>query len=103
MTRNPLLKGLEPVHPGAILREDALPALGKPKSKIAELLGISRQTLHDILTEKQPVTPGMALRLGKLLGNGPDVWINLQRKYDLYMAEQELEKEIAKIPTLTAA
>jgi addiction module HigA family antidote len=68
----------------------------KPKSKIAELLGISRQTLYDILAEKQPVTPGMALRLGKLLGNGPYVWINMQKKYDLYMAEQELKKRSPK-------
>ena len=56
-----------------MLREDVLPALGKSKTEIARLLGVSRQTLYDILDEKQPVTPGMALRLGKLLGNGPDL------------------------------
>jgi antitoxin HigA-1 len=103
MAANSLLKGIAPVHPGAILREDVLPALGKTKTEIASLLGVSRQTLHDILAEKQPVTPGMALRLGKLLGNGPDVWLSLQRKHDLHMAERELAKEIAKIPTLSAA
>jgi addiction module HigA family antidote len=103
MTRNKLLKGLAPTHPGEMLREDVLPALGKPKTEIADLLGISRQTLYDILAEKQPVTPGMALRLGKLLGNGPEFWINLQRAFDLHAAEQELKVEIAKIPTLSAA
>jgi antitoxin HigA-1 len=103
ITKNPLLKGLKPAHPGAILREDVLPALGKPKNTIAALLGISRQTLHDILIEKQPVTPAMALRFGKLLGNGPDLWSNLQRKYDLHIAEKKLKKEIANIPTLSAA
>jgi addiction module HigA family antidote len=100
---NPLLKGITPAHPGAILREDVLPALDRPKKEIAELLGVSRQTLYDILAEKQPVTPGMALRLGKLLGNGPEVWLNLQRKHDLHTAGRELAKVIAKIPTLSAA
>jgi len=45
----------------------------------------------------------MALRLGKLLGNGPELWINLQRKFDIYIAEHVLAKEIAKIPPLSAA
>jgi addiction module HigA family antidote len=100
---NPLLKGIAPAHPGAVLREDVLPALDRTKTEIAALLGVSRQTLYDILAEKQPVTPAMALRLGKLLGNGPEVWLNLQRKHDLHAAERELAKEIAKIPTLSAA
>jgi antitoxin HigA-1 len=103
MSRNRLLRGLKPMHPGEMLREDVLPALGKSKTEIARLLGISRQTLYDILDEKQPVTPGMALRLRKLCGNGPDLWINLQRAYDLAIAERELAGEIRKIPMLTAA
>jgi len=98
-----LVRGLKPMHPGEMLREDVMPALGKPKAEIARLLGISRQTLYDILDEKQPVTPGMALRLGKLLGNGPDLWINLQRAYDLATAERALAGEITPIPTLSAA
>ncbi len=103
MTKNPLLRGLPPVHPGELLREDVLPALGRPKAEIARLLGVSRQTLYDILAEKQPITPAMALRIGKLCGNGPDLWINMQRAYDLDVAEKELGREIEKIPTLTAA
>lgn len=91
------------MHPGELLREDILPALGKPKTEIAKLLGVSRQTLYDILDEKQPVTPAMALRLGKLCGNGPDLWLNLQRRYDLWKAELEIGKDVAKIPTLSAA
>ncbi|MFI5013518.1 MAG: HigA family addiction module antitoxin [Hyphomicrobiales bacterium] len=61
------------MHPGELLREEILPALDRPKTEIAKLLGVSRQTLYDILEEKQPVTPIMALRLGKLCGNGPDL------------------------------
>jgi addiction module HigA family antidote len=90
------------MHPGELLREDVLPALGRSKVEIARLLGISRQTLYDILAEKQPVTPGTALRLGKLLGNGPTLWLNLQRRYDLWQAEREIESEIDAMPTLTA-
>jgi antitoxin HigA-1 len=103
MSRNRLVRGLKPMHPGEMLREDVMPALGKSKSEVARLLGISRQTLYDILDEKQPVSPAMALRIGKLLGNGPELWINLQRAYDLAIAERELAGEIKKIPTLPAA
>jgi addiction module HigA family antidote len=95
-----LLRGLRPTHPGELLREDVLPALGKSKTEIARLLGVSRQTLHDILTEKQPITPQMALRIGKLCGNGPEIWLNMQNAYDLDVALAELEAVIAAIPTL---
>jgi addiction module HigA family antidote len=57
-------KRLPAMHPGELLREDVVPALGRPRVEIARLLGISRQTLHAILTERAPVTPEMALRLG---------------------------------------
>jgi len=98
-----LLSGLAPTHPGEMLREDILPALGRPKTEIARLLGVSRQTLYDILNEKQPVTANMALRLGKLCGDGPRIWMAMQQAYDISRAEQELSDEIDKIPTLTAA
>jgi len=103
MTRNPLTAGLRPVHPGELLREDVIPAFKRPKTEIARLLGISRQTLYDILEERQPITAPMALRIGKLCGDGPEIWVAMQREYDLRMAERELASEIAKIPTLTAA
>lgn len=102
MARN-LTCGLAPMHPGELLREDVLPALARPKAEIARLLGISRQTLYDLLGEKQPVTAQMALRLGKLCGNGPDIWLNLQKRYDLTMAERELGDALDAIPLLKAA
>jgi addiction module HigA family antidote len=103
MPRNPLLKGLKPMHPGEHLREDILPALGRPRTEIAKLLGISRQTLYDVLTEKQPVTANLAVRLGKLCGDGPDIWLRMQQMYDRETAERELKDVIARIPTLHAA
>jgi addiction module HigA family antidote len=90
------------MHPGELLREDILPALARPRAEIARHLGVSRQTLHAILTERAPVTPEMALRLGKLCGNGPDLWLNLQSRYDLERLNKIKGAEIAAIPTLAA-
>ena len=95
--------GLRPVHPGEMLREDVLPALGKPKAEIARLLGVSRQTLYDVLNEKQPITANLALRIGKLVGGGPEIWLRMQQAYDLEIAERKLKKELKAIPTLQAA
>lgn len=100
MNMNPLLAGLAPTHPGELLREDLLPALGLSKAEIARLLGISRQTLHDVLAQRQPVTPAMALRLAKLLGSSPQMWVNLQRDYDLGVLTVSMQEELAAIPTL---
>jgi addiction module HigA family antidote len=103
MAANPLLKGLASMHPGEFLREEILPAIGKPKAEIARLLGVSRQTLYDILGERQPVTPAMALRLGKMFGDGPGIWLRMQQSYDLALAEKRLGKKLGSIPTLHAA
>ncbi|MGY3471081.1 addiction module HigA family antidote [Bradyrhizobium sp. LM6.11] len=67
-----------PVHPGAVLREDMLPASGKTKVEIARLLGISRQHLHDIMEEKKPLSPEVAVRVGKLFGGGAGIWVRMQ-------------------------
>jgi addiction module HigA family antidote len=93
--RHPSIK---PLHPGAALREDILPAIAKPKAEIARLLGISRQALYDILNE---ITAEMAVKIGKLCGNGPDLWVNLQRTYDLWHAQRRVD--VSKIPTLHEA
>ena len=84
-----------------MLREVVLPELGKSKTAIAKALGISRQTLYDILNEKQPVTPEMAVRIGKLCGNGPSLWLSMQTAYDLWHAERTVD--VSNIPTLEVA
>jgi antitoxin HigA-1 len=66
-------------------------------------LKVSRQTLNAILHGEAPVTAAMALRLGKLCGNGPELWVNLQARYDLDRLSRELGDELADIPTLNAA
>lgn len=103
MSNRSIKRGLEPMHPGELLREEVLPALRRSKTEIAELLGVSRQTLYDILREKKPVTPDMALRIGKLCGNGPDLWLTLQARYDLARSQKRLGAEIRRIPTLQVA
>lgn len=91
---------IDPAHPGEILREDVLPALSMSRTAVAEALGISRQTLYAILNERQPVTAGMAVRFGKLFGNGAGFWIDLQRRHDLARAEREVD--LSGIPTIEA-
>jgi addiction module HigA family antidote len=101
MDRDSVRNGLTAMHPGELLREDVLPALARTRAEIARLLGISRQTLHAILTERAAVTPEMALRLGKLCGNGPELWLALQTRYDLQQLRQSKRSEIDAIPTLS--
>ena len=78
-----------PTHPGALLREDILPALKLPKTALANALGISRQHLHDILRERKPVSAEVAVRLGAAFGDGPDVWLRMQAAYDAWHASRK--------------
>ena len=94
--RQPLKR--EPTHPGEILREDVLPALRMNVSQAARELGVSRQLLHRILAGKAPVTPEMAVRLGKWAGNGPALWLRMQQAFDVWHAEQALGAELEHIP-----
>jgi addiction module HigA family antidote len=92
---------IEPAHPGELLAEIVIPATRKSKAEIARLLGISRQTLYGILNKEQAVTPHIAVRLGKLFGDGPGVWIRMQAAYDTWHAEREVD--VSKIKTLELA
>ncbi len=86
-----------PIHPGEILREDVLPALGLSVSETARRLGISRQQLHRVLACTHPITTEMALRIGRFAGNGPGLWLRMQQSYDLWYAEQRMKEELSKI------
>ncbi|MFI4987238.1 MAG: HigA family addiction module antitoxin [Alphaproteobacteria bacterium] len=89
-------------HPGILLREDVVPAFGLRAAEIARLLGITPQALQAILNERAPVTAEIALRLGKLCGNGPELWLGLQARYDLERLSESRRAELAAIPTLAA-
>jgi antitoxin HigA-1 len=99
-TNDKPVRALPAMHPGELLREDIIPALDIKVTALARLLRVSRQTLHAILREEAPVTPAMALKLGKLCGNGPRLWVNLQREYDLEKAAKAMKAELKSIPTL---
>lgn len=90
-----------PTHPGAMLRDVVLPALGLPKTEVAKALGISRMTLHDIVAERQPVTPAMAVRLAAVFGTTAESWLAMQSAYDLWHASREVDT--SRLPRLTAA
>ena len=94
---------IPPTHPGEILREEVLPALDMPVSTAAKHLGVTRQTLHRILSERAAVTPDMALRLGKFCGNGPTLWLRLQEAYGVWHAERALGDTLKSIQTQRAA
>lgn len=98
MRRNPEIC---PTHPGDVLREDVIPAVGKSRAEIAQLLGISRKRLSDILAERKPVTPELAVKLAKLFGSSPKVWTNLQTNHDIWHAQREVDS--SPIPKLVAA
>ncbi|MDZ7749921.1 MAG: HigA family addiction module antitoxin [Halofilum sp. (in: g-proteobacteria)] len=87
-----------PTHPGEVLREDVLPALGVTVTRAASDMGISRMTLHRLLQERTGVTPAMALRLGRYCGNGAAIWLRLQDACDLWEAEQKIGEDLARIP-----
>ena len=82
---------IAPMHPGALLREDVLPALGLSRQAFADALGTSRNTLQRLLREESSVTAEMALRLGKVCGNGPTLWMKLQATYDLHDAQSRVD------------
>lgn len=98
MTRNP---DRCPTHPGEMLREDVIPATGRAKAEIARLLGISRQHLYDILAERKPVSPAVAVRLAALFGGDPLAWVRMQGAYDTWHAAREVD--VSAIRPLAAA
>ncbi len=102
-SRNRARMERKPTHPGAILREDILPALGLSVSEAARQLGVTRQTLHRIMAEKVSITPEMAMRLGRFCGNGPGLWLRMQQAYDLWRAERDLGAELERIPVHRAS
>jgi addiction module HigA family antidote len=92
-----------PTHPGAMLREDFLPDYGLTVSGLAEAVGVSRQSVNELLRERRAVSPDMALRLARLFGNTAEFWLNAQRAVDLWDTAQAIRKDVSRIKPLTAA
>ena len=79
----------KPTHPGELIREEYMKTLKLTVTSLAASLGISRKTLSTIINERAGVTPDMALRLSRAFSTTPELWLNLQRGYDLWIAENE--------------
>jgi len=97
--RNPNRK---PTHPGAILREDVLPALGMTQTDFAKRLAVSRLTVSELLHEKRGLSADLAIRLGKLTGSTPESWLRMQETLDLWVLNQSKASEYAQIERLAA-
>ncbi len=91
ITRRPRRR---PTHPGEVLREDVLPAMGESVSGFARRVNMSRQSIHAILACKRAITPEAALRIGRVIGNGARIWLAMQMEYDLWQAEKKIEDEL---------
>ena len=94
---------IPPTHPGEMLREDFLPDYNLTTTSLANALGVSRQTINELLRERRAITPIMALRLSRLFGNSPEFWLNVQHARDLWESEQRFKKELKQIHPLNAA
>lgn len=93
-------KVVRPIHPGEMLREDFLPDYRLTVSALAETLGVSRQTVNELLHERRSVSPQMALRLARLFRNSPEFWLDAQRAVDLWDANQAMRHEVERIEPL---
>lgn len=90
-----------PTHPGEMLREDFLPDYGLTASSLAGAIGVSRQSINELLRERRGISPAMALRLAKLFGNSPEFWLNAQRAVDLWDVAQVIGNDVMRIRSLT--
>jgi len=86
-----------------MLREDFMPDYGLTVMALARALGVSRQTVNEILRERRSVSPEMALRLARIFRNSPEFWLNAQRAVDLWDASRALGERIRQIRPLPAA
>lgn len=101
--QNTTKRQIPPTHPGEMLWEDFIPEYGLSVSSLAAGLGVSRQTVNELLKGRRSLSPVMALRLSRLFGNSPQFWMNAQVAVDLWQAEKRYGHELAKMPLLKVA
>lgn len=105
MNKNPADPGISawrraaPPHPGSVLRERVLAASGISIAQAARELGVTRKTLHRLLSGTAGITPEMATRLGRFCNVGGAYWLNLQQEFDLAHADRALGAALDRIPT----
>lgn len=92
-----------PTHPGEMLHEDFMPDYGLTVAGLARAVGVSRQSINELLRGRRAVSPEMALRLSRLFGNSPEFWLNAQRAVDLWDASRAIKDDVARIKPLQVA
>lgn len=90
-----------PTHPGLIIRDDVLPELQISVNEAAEQLGVSRVTLSRVINGRSAITAEMALRVGKWVGNGPEIWLRMQGQYDLWQAKKKGDVKVKRAKRAT--
>ena len=101
--KNTKTRKIKPTHPGEMLREDFIPDFELTTKRFAEALGVSRQTVNELLRERRAISPAMALRLSQLFGNTPEFWLNAQQAVDLWDAQIAYKDDLKRIKPLHAA
>ncbi len=86
-----------------MLREDFMPDYGLTVVGLAESVGVSRQSINELLRGRRAVSPEMALRLSRLFGNSAEFWLNAQRAVDLWDAAQAIGNDMSRITPLRVA
>lgn len=100
MSEDMIVVSRKPIHPGEFLREDYMPELDLSVAKLAEKLGVTRQTVNDIVRERRNLSPEMCLKLGRLFGTTPQFWMNMQAKVDIWNSLELHRAEIEAIQPL---
>ena len=86
-----------PAHPGEILKEMYMTPLGVTVTKVADALGVTRKHVSAIVNGRAPVTPDMAVRLAGVFGTEPEIWVNLQAQYDLWLVRQQVRPKVKQL------
>lgn len=87
----------QPTHPGIILLEEFLEPIAMSQTELAKAINVPYQRVNDLINGRREITPGTALRLAKFFGTTPDFWLNFQRRWELYRAQQKEGEEIEQI------
>jgi addiction module HigA family antidote len=97
-----MTKKMVPIHPGEILLEEFLKPMDISQYRVATTIGVSPRRINEIVQGKRSITADTALRLSRCFGTSERFWLNLQARYDLDKEKDKLEKELAKIHSLSA-
>ena len=98
-----IVESLCPLHPGEVLREEFMIPLGLSAGRIAKACGVPRTRIERLATERLGISGDTAVRLGKVLGTGPEVWMNLQSRFETETAKVALGDVLASLPELHRA